>query len=151
MINGSAIFVMVGVKFQYTLVGFGSLAHGKSGVINMLKKVTTTRTIIQKMPFCDICGEEIPAWSFNDYDEPQTCSICGRDLCQKCIIYDDEIQLYTNPQNKAIYCPECYEEVKGLIANYKMAWNAFKYNARDLVDKKNKISEETHAKYGNEW
>ncbi len=68
----------------------------------MKKEYITTEKVIKHRRFCDDCGEEL-FWKMAC--SVSQCEICGKDLCIKCIAYEDE----TSGDYITCWCKSCWE------------------------------------------
>jgi hypothetical protein len=66
----------------------------------MIKKITTTKEIVENHKYCDVCEAEI---RIGLACSKATCEYCGKDLCDKCIAFED----YTWWDGREVYCEKC--------------------------------------------
>lgn len=67
----------------------------------MIKEEKIMKEDIKYRKFCDICGDEVTIGLLCCKAQ---CAICGRDLCEKCIGYEDTIW----GDYRTVYCSDCW-------------------------------------------
>jgi len=69
----------------------------------MIKERKINKEIIEKHKYCDICGAEI---RMELACNSARCMYCRRDLCEKCIGYEEEDR---SSDYRDVWCKDCWE------------------------------------------
>ena len=69
----------------------------------MLKEEKISKVITVCKRFCDDCGKQIGRQDMAC--SVAKCEICGKDLCNKCIGYEE----YNTGDYRTVYCSKCWE------------------------------------------
>ena len=99
----------------------------------MIKEHVETQTVTVKKRYCDVCGKELK-WTLQC--EKAKCVLCGKDLCEKCVGYEEE----TCGDYRRVWCEHCWtvgepfrEEMERLRASIENQHYLWKKTAMDTV------------------
>lgn len=94
----------------------------------MIKKVVELAPMTYYHKICDDCGKEIKRGMACSTTK---CEICGKDLCEKCIGYEEG----TSGDYRVVYCADCWYMGESHRAKIKL-----------LENKIDKLTDEWHNK-----
>lgn len=67
----------------------------------MIKETKTIKEVVIRSKYCDVCGVEIHNGMACSVAK---CEICGKDLCDKCVEYENSVGDY-----REVYCKKCWD------------------------------------------
>jgi len=68
----------------------------------MIKEVKKQKEVIERHKYCDVCGTKI---SIEMACGKAKCEYCGKDLCDKCVGYEES----NSGDYRIVYCAECWD------------------------------------------